>query len=1002
MTMRILGRAIRCCVSVSVVLALVAIPPVLLWVTRTAFIPDHVPSPNELLSWFTDRDTGQVFVAVLALAGLIAWLQLLVALALEVGGRLRGTQVPRLPGFGWAQKLAAAVLLALVTGTATAAASPSPPPAPPAASAPPTAGNVSAQFPQPEAPPVHVVQPGESLMQIAADRLGDENRYQEIFQLNKDRRQPDGRALRDVGLLRPGWTLNLPPDATEPCAEVTVKGGDTLSKVAREHLGDARRYPEIFTLNKDRPQPNGHPITDPNRIHPGTVLRLPSGLRPAGGAAAPSGQPQGGTAEAIAGGLPPAASGCGPTTPPSGRSVPEPQKSQPPEPSPAVPEKSPSPTTAASSTRPADTTTSKDASVPWGQIGIGGLLAAGILAALGTRRRLAQRKRRPGHRMQRPDTPGNVETALRATEQPGTVELLNRSLRTLADHIRQADESLPAISSVIIGSNGITVRPAQPGPPPAPLLGSQTEWVFDPDVPLLDHDQLEAVPAPYPALICLGHNADRELVLVNLEHIGAITLRGESDEVEAVLEAIAWNISAAAWADHLVTTLVGFGNITAAHNPDRLRYAETVDAALDVFERRAHEVADGLRAAGLASVDAARGNDLAEDTWTPEIILSARPFTASQQERLAALVESGGVATSLAAIITVDDTANPFPGAWELDLGATPTHIEALGADVELQRLGTADVHELIAMFAAADAAVQVPAEDFRNIPPEPTEIPETLDADQVLAPCPSTVDVPAEHEDPTVPEIRLLGPVRLCNLDIGKVESKKLNRLVELAAFLVLRSGATADEISRQLGTETQPWSAATRQAYISRLRTWLGRDHDGDLYLPNVATKPGGYRLSDTIGCDWHRFQRLANRGLNEDPARRLTYLQRALDLVEGMPFSNISQGRYAWSTWLQRDMIDAIVDVAHAVADAHQRAGNLTAARAALAKGLQAEPVSEILYRDLLRVEYRAGNLNAVKEAADKLAELAAALDVELDENTSELIRTLLEPRYRASTR
>ena len=56
-----------------------------------------------------------------------------------------------------------------------------------------------------------------------------------------------------------------------------------------------------------------------------------------------------------------------------------------------------------------------------------------------------------------------------------------------------------------------------------------------------------------------------------------------------------------------------------------------------------------------------------------------------------------------------------------------------------------------------------------------------------------------------------------------------------------------TSDEVSRQLGTDTNSWSAATRQGYVSRLRTWLGRDADGELYLPNVDARRGGYRLSN-----------------------------------------------------------------------------------------------------------------------------------------------------------
>jgi nucleoid-associated protein YgaU len=59
--------------------------------------------------------------------------------------------------------------------------------------------------------------------------------------------------------------------AAKPAAAAktyTVKAGDTLSKIAKEHLGNAGAYMKIFDLNKDQ-------LTDPDKIKPGQVLRLP-------------------------------------------------------------------------------------------------------------------------------------------------------------------------------------------------------------------------------------------------------------------------------------------------------------------------------------------------------------------------------------------------------------------------------------------------------------------------------------------------------------------------------------------------------------------------------------------------------------------------------------------------------------------------------------------------------------------------------------------------------
>lgn len=59
--------------------------------------------------------------------------------------------------------------------------------------------------------------------------------------------------------------------AAAPAAEktYTVKPGDTLSAIAKEHLGSANAYMKIFELNKDQ-------LSDPDKIKPGQVLKLPS------------------------------------------------------------------------------------------------------------------------------------------------------------------------------------------------------------------------------------------------------------------------------------------------------------------------------------------------------------------------------------------------------------------------------------------------------------------------------------------------------------------------------------------------------------------------------------------------------------------------------------------------------------------------------------------------------------------------------------------------------
>jgi LysM repeat protein len=49
----------------------------------------------------------------------------------------------------------------------------------------------------------------------------------------------------------------------------TVQGGDTLSKIAKWHLGSANRYPEIFEMNRDI-------LDNPDLIKVGQKLKLPN------------------------------------------------------------------------------------------------------------------------------------------------------------------------------------------------------------------------------------------------------------------------------------------------------------------------------------------------------------------------------------------------------------------------------------------------------------------------------------------------------------------------------------------------------------------------------------------------------------------------------------------------------------------------------------------------------------------------------------------------------
>jgi nucleoid-associated protein YgaU len=63
--------------------------------------------------------------------------------------------------------------------------------------------------------------------------------------------------------------IKVAPGAAAAARTYTVKAGDTLSKIAKEHLGNANNYMAIFEANRDQ-------LTDPDKIKPGQVLKIPA------------------------------------------------------------------------------------------------------------------------------------------------------------------------------------------------------------------------------------------------------------------------------------------------------------------------------------------------------------------------------------------------------------------------------------------------------------------------------------------------------------------------------------------------------------------------------------------------------------------------------------------------------------------------------------------------------------------------------------------------------
>ncbi|SER08218.1 DNA-binding transcriptional activator of the SARP family [Lentzea xinjiangensis] len=82
----------------------------------------------------------------------------------------------------------------------------------------------------------------------------------------------DGLQLASSSPVAVVETVRAPDPVTGTC--------DSMWAVAERALGDGARWPEIFELNRGKPQPDGLPLTDPHRVFPGENLLVPSAQAP--------------------------------------------------------------------------------------------------------------------------------------------------------------------------------------------------------------------------------------------------------------------------------------------------------------------------------------------------------------------------------------------------------------------------------------------------------------------------------------------------------------------------------------------------------------------------------------------------------------------------------------------------------------------------------------------------------------------------------------------------
>jgi hypothetical protein len=956
--------------AVGALVALVAGVPFALLTFFGSPLPDQLPTLNDLNQRLGPSSLMTVLVGLVWLA----WLQLAVCTVVEVYAGVRGVGVPaRVPLAGGTQSLVhRLVVTALLLFTATTAIMPAFAgrdlhPARPVQTQsqqlhrvtatpeenPGTALAESVQSPpvsKSKAKKIYRVQPPhgrhhESLWEIADKCLGDGRRYPEIYELNKGREQPDGTRLTIASLIRPGWVLEMPDDAVG--AQV----------VPAHDVDDYRSHGKAGPDRQDVAEP------------------LPQAPR-TGGA-----QAQDGGTGAQSGG---AGSGAAETAPaPHGRPGPESARPHETGPRPSGRHQPAPGQTAGDGTARQDPRETPPAAAPaapaydfgWPQgLSLASLLAAGLLAALGRRRRQQMWHRAFGQMIVRPEGEAAVaEQALRIGADTEATRLLDLGLRQMSKALAADGRTPPTVYGVHLGMESLDlwIAPADRNPP-APWAAHDNgqvwrlhrHWLGE---SALEPEGLRDVLAPYPGLVSIGTNHNGR-IMVDLEAAhGLIALRGPEEARRAVLAAVAIELATNRWSDHMRITLVGFGEELSHIAPDRIRAVSSLAEALPELEARAEEVRQALAASGADSVLTGRCRGVFGEAWMPHYLIMADQPTAEEADRLVTLARTG---RRMAAGYIVPGDVQGATWTWEVT-GEGRMQAGVLGFDVEAQVVPEQHYRAVVELFRTAGRVDGVPLPQPRDEPP---------------------VAAPSADQKPAV-DLRLLGAIEVDAP--GPMEDGRRALCTEVLVYLATHPGGVHPTV---LGGAVWPRgvTAGVRDATIARVSDWLGRDSRGrpNLYYDDV----GRIKLGSEVRVDWSVLRWLVWRSAAE-PASEPAYMSYALDLVRGPLLADRPRGRYAWLAvdGLEYEAVARVIDVAHRLVVLRLDDGDALGAIAAARAGLRLAPDEEGLWRDLLRATHAAGDQTRVRAVVEELRRRIDPMLGQLRPETEALIEELM-PRSR----
>jgi hypothetical protein len=532
------------------------------------------------------------------------------------------------------------------------------------------------------------------------------------------------------------------------------------------------------------------------------------------------------------------------------------------------------------------------------------LLAAGVLALVGVRRRQRLRAARPRHRVPAPHP--DVSETERRLRHVGAGE---RALRVDVA-CRAAAWSLIGTGSqigwVLASPDGaIRLRLTGPAKLPAPWVGSDQNWRLGAEAPVeLLSDDARRVGQPCVALVQLGVTDDGDDVIVDLEAAGQLAVAAPAQQSDEVITAVAASLAVSVFAEvaHLIAVSLPS---TAMLGHRNTHLTESSDAALDLAT-----ALTGTTTGNERATFELRSLRTGGEMWEPAVVLLRSIEGADSDAEVLAVEPGHGVAVVIAdehqRLDGVGARLVADANGWRLDAFGTSIAMTPIGVTehdlsslVDLvadasRELEAVDHGDPIAQLAWADGAgahdhlASTPA---RTRPTEGSAL-EAAHAAGVSATDESTLTAPFEPRPHEI-VVGLLGGVDVRDRN-GDAATFERSKTVELIAWL-----ATHRDRATRGGARTALWEMDVRDAtfanVVSEARRGLARlvtPPEGEEWVGRTLTER--LPLHDLVVTDADLVEERLARARVQPPSQAVETLRPAVEMVREMPFAGTG---YLW---------------------------------------------------------------------------------------------------------